>query len=149
MVSGHLSPPVTASQPLQAQEGSEQLAGTGCATPDSWQKEREEMLETVQILEKHKDWADKKIGQLIKRVTEAERPQKDEAYRLRDEVRQIARQKHKHIWHDSCCWIGLHAAILRAAYQSNTICSASTRCTTYRLLLKLASSIQAVGRCPV
>ena len=51
-----------------------------------WQKEKQEILLTVEVLEKHKDWADKKIDQLIKRVTEAERPQKDEAYRLRDEV---------------------------------------------------------------
>lgn len=51
-----------------------------------WQKEKQEIMVTVEVLEKHKDWADKKIGQLIKRVTEAERPQKDEAYRLRDEV---------------------------------------------------------------
>ncbi len=84
MVSGHLAA-VTASESQQPQEGSTQLALIGTA-PDSWQKEREEMVETVEVLEKHKDWADKKIGQLIKRVTEAERPQKDEAYRLRDEV---------------------------------------------------------------
>ena len=51
-----------------------------------WRQEKQKMLVTVEVLEKHKDWADKKIGQLIKRVTEAERPQKDEAYKLRDEV---------------------------------------------------------------
>ena len=50
---------------------------------------RQVLEEKLQILETHKDWADKKIGQLIKRVTEAERPQKDEAYRLRDEVRSL------------------------------------------------------------
>lgn len=51
-----------------------------------WQREKQEIMVTMEVLEKHKDWADKKIGQLIKRVTEAERPQKDEAFRLRDEV---------------------------------------------------------------
>ena len=51
--------------------------------------DRQVLEEKLQILETHKDWADKKIGQLIKRVTEAERPQKDEAYRLRDEVRSL------------------------------------------------------------
>lgn len=85
-MSGHLaaiSGPQTVQQP---QEGFDQLATMG-NTGDSWQKERDTMMEAVEVLEKHKDWADKKIGQLIKRVTEAERPQKDEAYRLRDEVR--------------------------------------------------------------
>lgn len=52
--------------------------------------DRQAIEEKLQILETHKDWADKKIGQLIKRVTEAERPQKDEAYRLRDEARPAA-----------------------------------------------------------
>ncbi len=86
MVSGHLtaiSAPPEAQQPLE--EPSQQAKASTNA--ESWQKEREGMVETVEVLEKHKDWADKKIGQLIKRVTEAERPQKDEAYRLRDEVR--------------------------------------------------------------
>lgn len=86
MVSGQLSPVPALPQQPQPQEASPQLTAIGSAS-DSWQKEREEMAETVEVLEKHKDWADKKIGQLIKRVTEAERPQKDEAYRLRDEVR--------------------------------------------------------------
>ena len=49
--------------------------------------DRQIIEEKLQILETHKDWADKKIGQLIKRVTDAERPQKDEACRLRDEAR--------------------------------------------------------------
>ena len=86
MVSGQLtaiSAPSEAQQPL---EESSQRTNTSTSA-ESWQKEREGMVETVEVLEKHKDWADKKIGQLIKRVTEAERPQKDEAYRLRDEVR--------------------------------------------------------------
>ena len=88
MVSGHLtaiSAPSKAQQPL---EDSSQQANAS-TNAESWQKEREGMVETVEVLEKHKDWADKKIGQLIKRVTEAERPQKDEAYRLRDEVRPL------------------------------------------------------------
>ena len=61
-------------------------AGSGSATA-VLPTDRQAIEEKLQILETHKDWADKKIGQLIKRVTEAERPQKDEAYRLRDEVR--------------------------------------------------------------
>ena len=67
-----------------------------------WQKEKQEILVTVEVLEKHKDWADKKIGQLIKRVTEAERPQKDEAYRLRDEVGQAVHEpmcRHLNVMH--------------------------------------------------
>ena len=70
-----------------AADSSGQLAAIGTTTaPESWQQEKQKLVETVAVLEKHKDWADKKIDQLIKRVTEAERPQKDEAYRLRDEV---------------------------------------------------------------
>lgn len=65
----------------QAEAGDGAAPGADPPTPD-----RQAMEEKLQILETHKDWADKKIGQLIKRVTEAERPQKDEAYRLRDEV---------------------------------------------------------------
>lgn len=92
MVSGHLaaiSAPSEAQQPLEV---SSQRANASTSA-ESWQKEREEMVETVEVLEKHKDWADKKIGQLIKRVTEAERPQKDEAYRLRDEVHKLRQEK--------------------------------------------------------
>ncbi len=97
MASGHLtaiSAPSEAQQPL---EESSQRANVSTSA-ESWQKERERMVETVEVLEKHKDWADKKIGQLIKRVTEAERPQKDEAYRLRDEVR----PSWHHLTHDCC-----------------------------------------------
>ena len=67
---------------VHAKAGSSAVA-TGADLP----KDRQAIEEKLQILETHKDWADKKIGQLIKRVTEAERPQKDEAYRLRDEAR--------------------------------------------------------------
>ncbi len=97
MVSGHLA---AVSAPLEAQqllEESSQQANASTSA-ESWQKEREGMVETVEVLEKHKDWADKKIGQLIKRVTEAERPQKDEAYRLRDEVR----PSRHHLTHGCC-----------------------------------------------
>ncbi len=97
MVSGHLtaiSAPSEAQQPLE--EPSQRAKASTSA--ESWQKEREGMVETVEVLEKHKDWADKKIGQLIKRVTEAERPQKDEAYRLRDEVR----PSRCHLTHGCC-----------------------------------------------
>lgn len=86
MVSGHMAAITGPQSVQQPHEGFDQLAKIG-NTGDSWQKERDTMMEAVEVLEKHKDWADKKIGQLIKRVTEAERPQKDEAYRLRDEVR--------------------------------------------------------------
>ena len=61
-------------------------AGSVSATAVS-PTDRQAIEEKLQTLETHKDWADKKIGQLIKRVTDAERPQKDEAYRLRDEAR--------------------------------------------------------------
>ncbi|KAA6428490.1 MAG: hypothetical protein FRX49_01366 [Trebouxia sp. A1-2] len=91
MVSGHLtaiSAPSEAQQPLE--EPGQQA---NASSAESWQKERKGMVETVEVLEKHKDWADKKIGQLIKRVTEAERPQKDEAYRLRDEVHKLRQEK--------------------------------------------------------
>ena len=66
--------------------------------------DRQAVEEKLQILETHKDWADKKIGQLIKRVTEAERPQKDEAYRLRDEARPAVIQLH----YSSVCLRLLH-----------------------------------------
>lgn len=89
MVSGQL--PAANGDCAQLQQQPEELAGQIVPHQSSsmvaeWQQEKQKMLVTVEVLEKHKDWADKKIGQLIKRVTEAERPQKDEAYRLRDEV---------------------------------------------------------------
>ena len=84
MVSGQLG---IRAEAEPASDSSGQLAAIGTpAGPESWQQEKQKLVETVAVLEKHKDWADKKIGQLIKRVTEAERTQKDEAYRLRDEV---------------------------------------------------------------
>ena len=84
MVSGQLAP---CSEAEQSTEAATQSAASGSAQSlEGWQKEKQKLSETVAVLEKHKDWADKKIGQLIKRVTDAERPQKDEAYRLRDEV---------------------------------------------------------------
>lgn len=82
---------ITAQLPLQQPQPQAQ-AKAGCAVPttaDPPTCDRQVLEEKLQILETHKDWADKKIGQLIKRVTEAERPQKDEAYRLRDEVRPL------------------------------------------------------------
>lgn len=94
-------------QQQQSQQPQELLAQMVPQQPSSiaaeWQKEKQEIMVTVEVLEKHKDWADKKIGQLIKRVTEAERPQKDEAYRLRDEVR----------YGSSCC-AQLHQSFLTA-----------------------------------
>lgn len=80
---------ITAQLPLQQPQA---YAKVGCAVPTGAEpptSDRQALEEKLQILETHKDWADKKIGQLIKRVTEAERPQKDEAYRLRDEVRPL------------------------------------------------------------
>ncbi|KAL3162397.1 hypothetical protein ABBQ32_010071 [Trebouxia sp. C0010 RCD-2024] len=84
---------ITAQLPLQQPQA---YAKVGCAVPTGAEpptSDRQALEEKLQILETHKDWADKKIGQLIKRVTEAERPQKDEAYRLRDEVHKLRHEK--------------------------------------------------------
>lgn len=97
MASGHLScvtspdmlQPAAPSQLALHQPAAPATAGSAATTGGNLPTDRQALEEKLQILETHKDWADKKIGQLIKRVTEAERPQKDEAYRLRDEARTV------------------------------------------------------------
>lgn len=73
---------------LQTPQAQSQIISTVSTGPADTATDRQTMAEKLHLLETHKDWADKKIDQLIKRVKDAERPQKDEAYRLRDEVSQ-------------------------------------------------------------
>ena len=98
MASGHMSgvanpdppqPPAAAPQlGLQTPEARSDVISTVSTGPADSATDKNAMAEKLQLLETHKEWADKKIDQLIKRVKDAERPQKDEAYRLRDEVSQ-------------------------------------------------------------
>ena len=84
------SPAAATQQALHPPQIQSQAPSTVSTIPAESATDRQAVANKLQMLEAHKDWADKKIGQLIKRVTEAERPQKDEAFRLRDEVRNIA-----------------------------------------------------------
>lgn len=54
--------------------------------PEPWAAEWQRMGEELASLRAHREWADTRIGQLIRRVGEAERPVREEAAKLTGEV---------------------------------------------------------------
>ena len=76
---------------------------TSCSSEDTsecefvWDVSPSVLTAEVQALRKHKDWADKKIDLLIRRVREAEGPQRS----LKEEVRQLRQVSSLTSWRDS------------------------------------------------
>ncbi|GAB4816057.1 hypothetical protein N2152v2_003103 [Parachlorella kessleri] len=91
-----------AAQPLQAASSVAAASLKDCpatvaaslgAPPEPWAAEWQRLQEQLASLQVHREWADKRIGQLIRRVGETERPVKEEAAKLAAEVQGLRAEK--------------------------------------------------------